>query len=157
MCLDIHLHHTLHHTFAFINIHLDIHRIIIIITQAVASALKIRLRQKEKEAVFMLRCVRKEGKVFFAFGSKMLISFTPKHFIHLWEGRNILQATNKVHQEKFNYKIYYKKFLELFLQSSIQASSVLVELQLRHSHPLKLRRHLLTLQASASASSSYTN
>jgi hypothetical protein len=80
--LDIHLHHTLHHTFAFINIHLDIHRIIIIITQAVASALKIRLRQKEKEEVFMLRCVRKEGKVFFAFGSKMLISFTPKQFIH---------------------------------------------------------------------------
>ena len=32
VCLDIHLHDTLHHTFAFINIHLDIHRIIIIIT-----------------------------------------------------------------------------------------------------------------------------
>jgi hypothetical protein len=32
VCLDIHLHNTLHHTFAFINIHLDIHRIIIIIT-----------------------------------------------------------------------------------------------------------------------------
>jgi hypothetical protein len=64
VCLDIHLHDTLHHTFAFINIHLDIHRIIIIITQEVASALKTRLRQKEKEAVFMLHCVRKEGKVF---------------------------------------------------------------------------------------------
>jgi hypothetical protein len=74
------LHDTLHHTFAFINIHLDIHRIII--TQADASALKTRLWQKEKEAVFMLHCVRKEGKVFFAFGSKMLISFTLKHFIH---------------------------------------------------------------------------
>jgi hypothetical protein len=32
VCFDIHLHDTLHHTFAFINIHLDIHRIIIIIT-----------------------------------------------------------------------------------------------------------------------------
>jgi hypothetical protein len=32
VCLDIHLHDTLHHTFAFINIHLDIHRAIIIIT-----------------------------------------------------------------------------------------------------------------------------
>jgi hypothetical protein len=51
-------------------------------TQAVASALKTRLQQKEKEAVFMLRCIRKEGKVFFAFGSKLLISFTSKHFIH---------------------------------------------------------------------------
>jgi hypothetical protein len=30
----------------------------------------------------MLHYVRKEGKVFFAFGSKMLSSFTPKHFIH---------------------------------------------------------------------------
>jgi hypothetical protein len=30
--LDIYLHDTFHHTFAFINIHLDIHRIIIIIT-----------------------------------------------------------------------------------------------------------------------------
>jgi hypothetical protein len=29
---DIYLHDTFHHTFAFINIHLDIHRIIIIIT-----------------------------------------------------------------------------------------------------------------------------
>jgi hypothetical protein len=38
------LHDTLHHTFVFINIHLDIHRVIIIITQAVAPALKIRLR-----------------------------------------------------------------------------------------------------------------
>jgi hypothetical protein len=51
-------------------------------TQAVASDLKTRLQQKEKEAVFMLHFVRKEGKVFFAFGSKMLISFTSKHFLH---------------------------------------------------------------------------
>jgi hypothetical protein len=35
-----------------------------------------------KRCNFMLRCVRKEGKVFFAFGSKILISSTPKHFIH---------------------------------------------------------------------------
>jgi hypothetical protein len=146
-------------TFAFINIHLDIRRIIIIITQAVASALKIRLQQKRKRSSFYASLCTKRREGVFAFGSKMLISFTPKHFIHLWEGRNILQGTDKIHQVKFNYiyKSYYKKFLELFLQSSIQASSVLIELPLRHSHPLKLRRHLLTLQASASASSSYTN
>jgi hypothetical protein len=70
MCLDIHLHGTLHHTFAFINIHLDIHRIIIIIAQANASALKDKALAKRKRSSFMLRCVRKEGKVFFAFGSK---------------------------------------------------------------------------------------
>jgi hypothetical protein len=81
--LNIHLHDTLHHTFAFINIHLDIHRIIIIITYTLASALKEKASEKMgKRCNFMLRCVRKEGKVFFAFGSKILISSTPKHFIH---------------------------------------------------------------------------
>jgi hypothetical protein len=63
-CLDIHLHDTLHHTFAFINIHLDIHRIIIIITQADASALKRRLRKKEKEAVLCFAVYEKKGRCF---------------------------------------------------------------------------------------------
>jgi hypothetical protein len=58
------LHGTLHHTFAFINIHLDIHRIIIIITQAVASALKLRLRQKEKEVVLCFTVYKKKGRCF---------------------------------------------------------------------------------------------
>jgi hypothetical protein len=81
--LNIHLHDTLHHTFAFINIHLDIHRIIIIITYKLASTLKEKASEKrEKRCNFMPRCVRKEGKVVFAFGSKTLISSTPKHFIH---------------------------------------------------------------------------
>jgi hypothetical protein len=81
--LNIHLHDTLHHTFAFINIHLDIRRIIIIITYTLASALKEKASEKrEKRCNFMLRCVRKEGKMFFAFGSKILISSIPKHFIH---------------------------------------------------------------------------
>jgi hypothetical protein len=62
--LDIHLHGTLHHTFAFINIHLDIHRIIIIITQAVALALKLRLRKKEKEAVLCFTVYEKKGRCF---------------------------------------------------------------------------------------------
>jgi hypothetical protein len=81
--LNIHLHDTLHHTFAFINIHLDICRIIIIITYTLASVLKEKTSGKKgKRDNFMLRCVRKEGKVFFAFGSKILISSTPKHLIH---------------------------------------------------------------------------
>ena len=49
---------------AFIYIHLDIHRIIIIITQVVASALKIRLRQKEKEAVSCFVVYEKKGRCF---------------------------------------------------------------------------------------------
>jgi hypothetical protein len=62
--LDIHLHGTLHHTFAFINIHLDIHRIIIIITQTVASDLNTRLQKKEKEAVLCFAMYEKKGRCF---------------------------------------------------------------------------------------------
>jgi hypothetical protein len=62
--LDIHLHDTLHHTFAFINIHLDIRRIIIIITQTVASALKRRLRKKGKEAILCFAVYEKKGRCF---------------------------------------------------------------------------------------------
>jgi hypothetical protein len=52
-------------TFAFINIHLDIRRIIIIITQAVASALKIRLRQKRKRSSFYASlCTKRREGVF---------------------------------------------------------------------------------------------
>jgi hypothetical protein len=55
---------TLHHTFAFINIHLNIHRIIIIITQAVALALKTKLQKKEKEAVLCFVVYEKKGRCF---------------------------------------------------------------------------------------------
>jgi hypothetical protein len=58
------LHDTLHHTFAFINIHLDIHRIIIIITQADASALKIRLQQKKKKQFYASLCTKRREGVF---------------------------------------------------------------------------------------------
>jgi hypothetical protein len=58
----------------------------------------------------MLHYVRKEGKVFFAFVSKMLILFTPKHFIHRWKGKNILQGMDKVHRVKFSYIILYKGY-----------------------------------------------
>jgi hypothetical protein len=116
MCLlNIHLHDTLHHTFAFINIHLDIHRIIIIITYTLASALKEKASAKRKKGNFMLRYVRKEGKVFFAFGSKILISSTSKHFIHEWKGKNILQGMYKVHEVKFNYIILYTSYYMSFL------------------------------------------
>jgi hypothetical protein len=57
--------------------------IIIIITYTLASAFEREgFEKRGKRCNFMLRCVRKEGKVFFAFGSKILISSTPKHFIH---------------------------------------------------------------------------
>jgi hypothetical protein len=80
VCLDIHLHDTLHHTFAFINIHLDIHRIIIIITQASASALKIRLQRIEKEADSCFVVYEKKGRCFSPSAQKMLVSSTAKQF-----------------------------------------------------------------------------
>jgi hypothetical protein len=65
--LNIHLHDTLPHTFAFINIHLDIHRIIIIITYTLASALKEKAsekRKKGKEAILCFAVYEKKGRCF---------------------------------------------------------------------------------------------
>ena len=63
--LNIHLHDTLYHTFAFINIHLDIHRIIIIITYKLASALKEKASEKrEKEAILCFAVYTKKGRCF---------------------------------------------------------------------------------------------
>jgi hypothetical protein len=63
--LNIHLHDTLHHTFAFINIHLDIHRIIIIITYTLASALKEKASKKrEKDAISCFTVYAKKGRCF---------------------------------------------------------------------------------------------
>jgi hypothetical protein len=117
---NIHLHDTLLHTFAFINIHLDIHRIIISITYKFASASKGSLQNKGN---FMLRCVRKEGKVFFAYGSKVLISSTPKHFIHGQKMKIILQSEIQLHHTL--YKLSHE-FFELFLQT-IRASIASLE------------------------------
>jgi len=93
---NIHLHDTLHHTFAFINIHLDIHRIIIINIQTCFGFEREGFGKKRKRGNFMLRCVRKEGKVFFAYGSKVLISSTPKHFIHGRKSKIILQSKTQI-------------------------------------------------------------
>ena len=80
--LNIHLHDTLHHTFAFINIHLDIHRIIII-TYKLASALKEKaLEKREKEAILCFVVYAKKGRCFSPSAQKVLISSTLKHFIH---------------------------------------------------------------------------
>jgi hypothetical protein len=61
--LNIHLHDTLHHT--FINIHLDIHRIIIIMTYKLASALKEKASEKrEKEAILCFAVYVKKERCF---------------------------------------------------------------------------------------------
>jgi hypothetical protein len=73
----------------------------------------------------MLRCVRKEGKVFFAYGSKVLILSTPKHFIHGRKSKIILQSETQLHHT--SYKLL-QEFFELFLQI-IQASTASLELR----------------------------
>ena len=96
-------------TFAFINIHLDIYRIIIIIPHKKGICFSYEEKTSEKEEIFMLRCVRKEGKVFFAFGSK--IKFRPQQ--------------SRLYTDKGE-KIYYKvctnlhKFSTIILQRSLQ-------------------------------------
>jgi hypothetical protein len=63
--LNIHSHDTLHHTFAFINIHLDIHRIIIIITYTLSSSLKEKASEKKgKEAILCFAVYEKKGRCF---------------------------------------------------------------------------------------------
>jgi hypothetical protein len=44
----------------------------------------------------MLRYVHKEGKVFFAYGSKVLLSSTPKHFTHGRKSKIILQSKTQI-------------------------------------------------------------
>jgi hypothetical protein len=62
---NIHLHDTLHHTFAFINIHLDIRRIIIIITYTLASVLKEKTSEKrEKRQFYASLCTQRREGVF---------------------------------------------------------------------------------------------
>ena len=82
ICVSIFIY-TIHYilSFAFINIHLDIYRIIIIPhkkDRCFGNEEKFRRKGK----IFMLRCVRKEGKVFFAFGSKREVSSTTKQIVH---------------------------------------------------------------------------
>jgi hypothetical protein len=62
----------------------------------------------------MLRCVRKEGKVFFAYGSKILISSTPKRFIHGRKSKIILQSEIQLHHTLYKLS---QEFFELFLQT----------------------------------------
>jgi hypothetical protein len=102
-------------TFAFINIHLDIYRIIIIISYRKGRCFGCEEKTSEKEEIFMLRCVRKEGKVFFAFGSK--IKFCPQQSrLYTDKGEKIYyKVCTNLH--KFLYNYITKISLE-FLQKS---------------------------------------
>jgi hypothetical protein len=61
----------------------------------------------------MLRCVRKEGKVFFAFGSKM--KFRPHQSISYMDGKVRLYYKVKLRLHHTLYKLL-QEFFELLLQ-----------------------------------------
>jgi hypothetical protein len=65
----------------------------------------------------MLRCVRKEGKVFFSFVSKVVISSTPKHFIHGRKSKIILQSEIQLHHTLYKlsqeFLSYFYRLFEL--------------------------------------------
>jgi hypothetical protein len=87
----------------------------------------------------MFRCVRKEGKVFFAYGSKVLISSTPKHFIHGWKSKIILQSETQLHHTLYKLS---QEFFKLFLQTirvstaSLELCPFTLQLQLRLGQPV---------------------
>jgi hypothetical protein len=73
----------------------------------------------------MLHCVRKEGKVFFAYDSKVLISSTPKHLYMDGKVRLYYRVRLRLHHTL--YKLL-QKYFELLLQI-IQASILSLELR----------------------------
>jgi hypothetical protein len=105
-------------TFAFINIHLDIYRIIIIIPHKKGRCFGYEEKISEKEKIFMLRCVRKEGKMFFAFGSK--VKFRSQ------QSRSCTNKGKKIYYKvctnlhKFFLQLYYKDFSRIFCRSLLQ-------------------------------------
>jgi hypothetical protein len=58
-------------------------------------ALKIKLWQKEKEAVSCFVVYEKKGRCFSPSAQKILVSSTSKQFIHRQKGKNILQGMHK--------------------------------------------------------------
>jgi hypothetical protein len=114
--------------FAFINIHLDIHRIIIIISYIEGICFGYEDKASEKEEIFMLRCVRKEGKMFFAFGSKR--KFHPQQSrLYTDKGEKIYYKV-RTNLHKFLYNHITKFSLESYAEKSFGAS---VKASARHS------------------------
>jgi hypothetical protein len=115
---NIHLHDTLHHTFAFINIHLVIHRIIIIITYTLAPALKEKASEKRGKRQFYASLCTKRREGVFHLRLKNINFVHTKALYTLMKGKTILHGMVKVHEVKFNYIIlytsYYKSFLSYF-------------------------------------------
>jgi hypothetical protein len=118
-------------SFAFINIHLDIYRIIIIPHKKIgASAIRKDFAKGKK---IMLRCVRKEGKVFFAFGSKK--KFRPQQSRLYTDSRNKIYYKVCTNLHEFFHNDITKVSPEFFAGKNIVATIKLqvVILQLCHT------------------------
>jgi hypothetical protein len=124
-------------TFAFINIHLDIYRIIIIISYRKSRCFGYEEKTSEKEEIFMLRCVRKEGKVFFAFGSK--IKFRPQQSRLYTDKREKIYYKVCTNIHKFLYNYITKNSLESFAEKSFGASVKLQLVILQLHHPAHIK------------------
>jgi hypothetical protein len=124
-------------TFVFISIHLDIHRIIIIISYRKGRCFGYEDKASEKEEIFMLRCVRKEGKVFFAFGSK--IKFHPQQSrLYTDEGEKIYYKVC-INLHKFLYNYITKISLDSYAEKSFGASVKLQLVILQLHHPVRIK------------------
>jgi hypothetical protein len=114
-------------SFAFINIHLDTYRIIIIPHKKDRCfSNEEKLRRKN----FMLRCVRKEGKVFFAFGSKE--KFRPQQSRLYADSRNKIyyKVCTNLHELFHN---YITKVSPEFLQENILKATIKLQARLRQT------------------------
>jgi hypothetical protein len=124
-------------TFAFINIHLDIYRIINIIPYRKGTCFGYEEKTSEKEEIFMLRSVRKEGKVFFAFGSK--ITFRPQ------QSRSYKDKGEKIYYKvctnlhKFFYNYITKISPEFFAEKSFAATVKFQPVILQLHHPVHIK------------------
>jgi hypothetical protein len=84
-------------TFAFINIHLDIYRIIIIISykEGKCFGYKDKASGKTERRNFHASLCTKRREGVFRLRLKKKISSTAKHIIHGQRGKDILQGTRK--------------------------------------------------------------
>jgi hypothetical protein len=83
---------------AFINVHVDIHRIIIIITLSTnrkyfSFGNNASMSIKETSIHFVV--YEKKGRCFSPSAQKIQVSSTAKQLIHGWKGKNILQGMDK--------------------------------------------------------------
>jgi hypothetical protein len=125
-------------SFAFMNIHLDIYRIIIMLHKKDRCFRKKRKRREKdpKEKISMLRCVRKEGKVFFAFGSKE--KFRPQQ-----------SRLNALKGDKIYYKVCTNLHKLLHICITKVSPRIFAGKYIVSNFKLQLRLHLQFCQTSA--------